>query len=154
LRWGSYRLRYVLGIVLALGGGLLVQLTSAYSLVALPTGLFVHVVGWCILPGIGWRRVVGATVGTFLSMLMLNGASSVVFLAAGLAAWLFLRERPLVSYSVLVLPALAAFVLMQSFADYGWSGLVLSVAVAVLVGAAWLGWLLAAISRPRRPATR
>src|SRR5690606_22304476 len=119
-----------------------------------PVGLFVLVVGWCILPGIGWRRVIGAAVGTFTAMLMLNGASSAVFLAAPLAAWLFLRERPLVSYPVLALPVLAAFALMQSFADYGWSGLVLTVSIAVLVGAAWLGRLLAAISRPRRPATR
>src|SRR5690606_9654793 len=120
LRWGSYRLRYVLGIVLALGGALLVQLTSAYSLVALPTGLFVHVVGWCILPGIGWRRVIGATVGTFLSMLMLNGATSVVFLAAAVAAWLFLRERPLLSYAAVLVPVVASFGLAQFFADYGW----------------------------------
>ena len=150
LRWGSYRSRLIIGLVLAFVGGLIIQLTSAYSLVALPSGVLLHVVGWCILPGIGWRRVLGATLGALSSIMMLNGASSTVFLAVALGAWLFLRQRPLVSYLVLVIPAITAYLLSQQFAEYGSSLLVLSVGAVTIVGAAWLARSLAVITRPQR----
>ena len=148
LRWGSYRSRLIIGLVLAFVGGLIIQLTSAYSLVALPSGVVLHVVGWCILPGIGWRRVLGATLGALSSILMLNGASSTVFLAIALAAWLFLRQRPLVSYLVLLIPAIAAYLLSQQFEQYGSGAFVLSVGVVTIVGSAWLARSLAVITRP------
>ena len=147
LRWGTYRMRLVAGLTLAFAGAAVVQLTSAYSLVALPTGVFVLVVGWCILPGIGWRRVLAATVGAFTSMLLLNGAAAIVFLTAPLGAWLLLRQRPPLSYLVLVVPALVAFVLAQRFAQYGSSVLVLTIAALAIAGSAWLARALAGISR-------
>lgn len=148
LRWGSYRSRLTIGLVLVFAGGLILQFTSAYSLVALPAGILLHVVGWCILPGIGWRRVLGAALGTLSSIMMLNGASSTVFLAAALAAWLFVRQRPLVSYLVLVIPAITAYLLSQQFSQYGSGALVLSIGAATLIGAAWLARSLAVITRP------
>ncbi len=140
-------MRLVSGLFLVFAGAAIVQLTSAYSLLALPTGVFVLVVGWCILPGIGWRRVLAATVGALTAMLLLNGAAAIVFLTAPLGAWLFLRQRPLLSYLVLVIPAMVAYVLAQEFAQYGWGGLVLSIAAVALAGSAWIARALAGISR-------
>ena len=147
LRWGTYRLRLIAGLALLYSGAVIVQLTSAYSLIALPSGLLVLVVGWCILPGIGWRRVVGAAVGAFSAMLMLNGAAALVFLVAPLAAWLFIRQRPALSYLVLVIPAFTSYLLAQSFAQYGWGFLILSIGIAAVAGSAWLARALAVISR-------
>lgn len=154
LRWGSYRTRIVLGLALAFSGGLIIQLTSAYSLVALPAGVTLHVAGWCILPGVGWRRVLGAALGTLSSIMMLNGASSTMFLSVVLAAWLLVRQRPLLSYLTLAIPAIAAYFLSQQFAQYGSSVLVLSVGAATLIGAAWLARSLAVITRPQQRKSR
>ena len=154
LRWGSYRLRYLAGLGLAISGGLLVQVTSTYSLGVLPIGLFLHILGWCILPGIGGRRVLAAAFSALTTILLLNGATSIVFLVMPLAAWLFLRQRPILSYSVLAIPVVSAYILAQAFPDYGWGALVLSFALAMLAGAAWLGRSLAVISRQRTAKSR
>lgn len=154
LRWGSYRLRYLAGLGLAIAGGLLVQVTSTYSLGVLPIGLFLHILGWCILPGIGWRRVLAAAFSALTTILLLNGATSMVFLIMPLAAWLFLRQRPIASYSVLLVPAISAYILSQVFSEYGWGVLVLTIALVVLAAAAWLGRSLAVISRQRPAKSR
>lgn len=154
LRWWTYRGRYLAGLAGILGGALLVQLTSAYSLGVLPVGLFLHIAGWCILPAIGWRRVLASGVSALLTIVLLNGAPSVVFLAIPLAAWLFVRQRPLVSYLVLALPILASLPLAQLFPDYGWGVAVLSIAGVLLAAAAWLARALAAKSRQRPARTR
>lgn len=149
LRWGRYRTRLALGVSLAFVGGFLVQFTSAYSLVALPVGLAIHVLGWCILPGIGWRRVLGSAVSALAMIALLNGAGATWFLAFPLAAWLLLRQRPPISYVTLVLPVIAMFLLAELFPEYGYSIIVLAIATAVLVGAAWLARGLAVIVRAR-----
>lgn len=154
LRWSSYRTRYLAGLSLAVVGGLIVQVTSTYSLGVLPIGLFLHILGWCILPGIGWRRVIGAAISALTTILLLNGATSMVFLTMPLAAWLFLRQRPLASYAALIVPAIAAYILAQAFPEYGWGALVLAIAGIVLAGAAWLGRSLAVISRRRTAKSR
>ncbi|MEO6942438.1 MAG: hypothetical protein ABI238_07480 [Terrimesophilobacter sp.] len=146
LRWGNYGLRLLAGIALIFIGGALIQFTSAYSLVVLPVGLFAHVVGWCIIPGIGWRRVLGAAVSAVTMILLLNGAPGTVFLVLPFACWLLIRQRPLLSFSTLVVPLIASYLLAQVFPDYGWGVIVLSLAGAVLVGAAWLARSLAAMS--------
>lgn len=138
LRWGGYRLRYSGGLALMLAGGLTVQLTSAYSLIALPIGLFIHVLGWCILSSIGWRRVVSALASLFVMMVLLNGSSATVFLAVPLFGWLLCRERPLWSYLVLPIPLLASIPLVRVFPEYGDYPLLVAIMIAVLVLSAWL----------------
>jgi hypothetical protein len=146
LRWGSYRTRYLAGVPLIFVGGMLIQLTSTYSLLVLPLGLLAHITGWCILPGIGWRRILGAGIGALSMIVLLNGAPSVAFLAFPLAAWLLIRQRPLLCYVALVVPPLIGFLLAQVYPDYGWGVVVLSIAGAAIVAAAWLARSLAAIS--------
>ncbi|GAA3732974.1 hypothetical protein GCM10022239_06620 [Leifsonia bigeumensis] len=151
-RWGSYRGRYLGGLTLAFTGGLLIQLTSTYSLGVLPIGIFLHVAGWCILPGVGWRRVLASGASVLVMIILLNGAQATPFLAVTLAAWLLVRQRPLVSYLTLALPPVGGLLLAQMFPDYGWGAVVLPVAGALLAGAAWLGRSLAAM-RGRNTAT-
>lgn len=147
LRWGSYVTRQILGICLIFAGGLVVQLTSAYSLIVLPLGLAAHIFGWLILPAIGWRRVFGAVAGSLAVIVLLNGASATWALAFPLAAWFLIRQRPVLSYLALVLPVGTMFVLEQLYPDYGWGVIVLSIAGVVVSGAAWLGRTLVATSR-------
>jgi hypothetical protein len=154
LRWGSYRGRYLAGLALILVGAVVVQLTSAYSLMVLPLGLLLHITGWCIVPGIGRRRVSAAAASALMMVVLLNGALATAFLAIPLAAWLFVRQRPLVSYVVLAIPLLASIPLAQLFPDYGWGAVVLPIAGALLAGAAWLGRSLAAMSGRSPAATR
>lgn len=154
LRWGSYRGRYLGGLALAFVGGLLIQLTSTYSLVVLPIGFFLHVVGWCILPGVGWRRVLGSAASALIMIVLLNGAQATPFLAATLAAWLLVRQRPLISYTVVAIPPVGGLLLAQAFPDYGWGVVVLPIAGALLAAAAWLGRSLAAMSRRSTATTR
>jgi hypothetical protein len=154
LRWGTYRGRYLAGLALAFAGGLLVQVTSTYSLAVRPVGLFLHITGWCILPGVGWRRVLGAAVSALTTIVLLNGAPATGFLAIPLLAWLLLRRRPLASYLAVVIPPFAGFLLAQYFPDYGWSGVVLPIAGAALVGAAWLGRWIATMSAGSSAPTR
>jgi len=152
LRWGSYRGRCLGGLGLAFAGGLLIQLTSAYSLGVLPIGIFLHVAGWCILPGIGWRRVLAAGVSALMMIVLLNGAQATPFLAVTLAVWLLVRQRPVLSYVVVAIPPVGGLLLAQVFPDYGWGVVVLPIAGALLAGAAWLARSLAAMSRTS-PAT-
>lgn len=154
LRWGSYRLRYLIGLALILGGGLLVQLASAYSLWALPVGLFLHITGWCILPGIGRRRVLASGVSALMTIVLLNGAAATGLLAIPLAAWFLVRQRPLRSYVVLAVPLLASIPLAQLFPDYGWGAIVLPIAGVVVGAAAWLGRSLAAMPGKSPASTR
>lgn len=154
LRWGSYRSRLLAGVCLIFAGGILLQLTSAYTLMVLPIGLLIHSAGWCILPGIGWRRVVGAAASAMTMIVLLNGAPSTVFLVVPLAAWLVVRLRPLLSYSTLIIPLITSWFLAQLFPDYGWSVIVLLVAGTALIGAAWLSRILAAVSGARSGVSR
>lgn len=146
LRWGTYSARYLAGIALIFVGGILVQFTSTYSLLILPIGLLAHITGWCILPGVGGRRVLGAGVGAITTILLLNGAPATVFLVLPLTVWLLLRQRPLLSYTAVVIPPLASILLSQFFPDYGWGVIVLSLSGTVLVASAWLARSLAAMS--------
>jgi hypothetical protein len=138
LRWGSYRGRYIGALALVLGGGILVQTGSVYLPQVMLVGMGAHLVGWWILPGRGWRRVIVSLPSLTTVMLILNGAAAMVFLLIPLAGWLWLRHRPLRAYPVLVLPAVAAYLLTLNFAQYGSGALVLLISGAVVVGSAWL----------------
>lgn len=146
LRWGNYRGRYIAGIALIFVGAALIQLTSTYSLLVLPLGVLAHITGWCILPGIGWRRILASGVGALTAIVLLNGAPATVFLAFPFAAWLLLRQRPALAYLTLVVPLAVSFLLSQYFPDYGWGVVVLSIAGVGLIATAWLARSLAAMS--------
>jgi hypothetical protein len=138
IRWGTYRGRYVAALALILGGGILVQTGSVYLPQVMLAGMGAHLVGWWILPGRGWRRVIVSLPSLTTVMLILNGAAAMVFLVIPLSGWLWLRHRPLPAFAVLVFPAAAGYLLTLNFAQYGSGALVLLICGAVVIGSAWL----------------
>ena len=142
-RWGGYRSRYGAGLSLLLAGGLLVQSGSVYAPGLMLIGMVAHLIGWWLVPGRGWRRIIVSVPSLTTVMLILNGAAAMVFLVVPRAGWLWLRQRPARSYLVLVFPALSSYVLSLFFAQYGSGALVLFVSGLVIAGSAWLARFLA-----------
>jgi hypothetical protein len=147
LRWGGYRTRYLLALVLIVAGALLVQAGSAYAGYFIGIGFGAHVVGWLILPSRGVRRVIIAVPSAICASAPLIGSLATVLLVLCLLAWLWARQRPALSYIVLVFPLFCGVVLHQIYPQYGDGGIVVAVSLAVLVGSAWLASLIARTRR-------
>jgi hypothetical protein len=143
LRWGGYRARYLTAVALLLAGGLLVQASSFYSQQFLVVGAAAHLAGWWILPGRGWRRLWASIPSVFVMILLLTGGPSFAALVIPLAGWLWLRQRPGLSYLALIAPVAAGILLGQAFPQYGSGGIVVTISTLVMVGSAWLARLLA-----------
>jgi hypothetical protein len=142
LRWGTYRLRYPLAIGLLLTGGLVVQAASVYAGYFLGIGFAAHIAGWLVLPARGPRRVIVALPSAICAAAPLIGSLGTVLVAVCLLCWLWTRQRPLISYPVLLLPIVSGTVLAQLYPQYGDGGIVVSVTLAVLIGSAWLAsWI-------------
>lgn len=144
LRYGSYRVRLVVAVTLLYGGGIALQLTSAYTLPIAVIGFVASVAGWVVVPASGWRRCVAVAPGVFGAAALLSGAASASLVAVSIAAWLFVRRRPAVTWAVLVLPIVAGVVLGGVYTQYG-----AGVEVAIVMGAVSIGstWLAALVSR-------
>jgi hypothetical protein len=149
LRWGAYRPRYVATVSLLLAGGLLLQAGSAYSEQFIVLGFAAHVAGWLILPGRGARRAsVALPSALVVGSLLLGGVTSIL-LAIPLAFWLYLRQRPALSYIATLLPIGSGLVLSAFFPEYGHGGIIVSVSLVVIVAAAWIARSIAR-TRPNR----
>jgi len=153
LRWGGYRARYLAALVLLVAGALLVQLGSVYTLFFLGGGVAAHVVGWVILPGRGTRRAIVAVPSALGAAALLIGSMGAVLAVLPLLAWLWTRERPLLAWTVAVLPVVAGLALAQAFPQYGSGVIVVAIALGVVVGSAWLARAIA-IARRRTAAGR
>ena len=66
----------VAALALVLGGGILVQTGSVYLPQVMLIGMGAHLLGWWILPGRGWRRVIVSLPSLTTVMLILNGAAA------------------------------------------------------------------------------
>jgi hypothetical protein len=143
LRWGGYRFRYISAIALLISGGLLVQATSAYATYLLYIGMAAHLLGWWIVPGRGWRRFWMSLPSALVMLVLLTGGPSSAALVVPLAGWLYVRQRPARCYPVLLAPFAAGVILGQAFPDYGYGVIVVTIALAALVGSAWLARLIA-----------
>ncbi|CAN5140197.1 hypothetical protein BH09ACT1_BH09ACT1_27190 [soil metagenome] len=148
LRWGSYRMRYVAAVVLILGGALVVQPTSVYSGYLFEIGVPAQILGWLIIPSRGSRRAWAALPSALCSCALLIGSAGTFALIIPLLAWLFVRQRPGLSYLVVLLPVVSAFVLLELYPQYGEGTIVVIVSFLAVVGSAWLARVIAA-SRPR-----
>jgi hypothetical protein len=104
----------------------------------LTLGLAAHVAGWLVLPARGGRRVVIAVPSAICAAGPLIGSLGSVLVVVCLVGWLWARQRPALSYLVLVFPVLSGIVLDQLFPQYGHGAVVVGVTAAVVVGAAWL----------------
>lgn len=139
LRYGRYRSRYPGAVLLLFAGGIALQFTSVYTLGIGLAGLIATIAGWILIPAPGWRRALVTGPALLGVASLLAGAQSAVLVTLTLAAWLFVRMRPLRSFVVVVLPALASFWLGQFYPQYG-SGVIIATVMGVSVAAsAWLG---------------
>jgi hypothetical protein len=156
LRWGAYLDRYVLGLALILGGGLGLQGGNPRVLPLLLAGTVLHATGWAILPAAGWRRVLGAIVGTAQLWLLLIGPPAAWTFVLPFLAWLVVRHRPGRSYVTVLFPLATGILLPQLGTEYTFMPVALPVALAVVIGSAWLGSFIArsapAANRPHAEA--
>lgn len=147
LRWGRYRPRYVAAVTLIVAGALVIQSGSAYADYLLLIGMLAHIAGWLILPARGARRAAIAVPSALMVGALLIGSLAAVLLVAPLVGWLYLRQRPPLSYLVTVLPVASGVVLAQLYPQYGDGGIVVGVSLVVITGAAWIARSIAG-SRP------
>ena len=152
LRWGGYRGRYLAALVLLVAGALLVQLGSVYTLSFLGGGIAAHIAGWVVLPGRGGRRAIVAVPSTLGAAALLIGSMGAVLAVLPLLAWLWTRERPPLAWAVAVLPVVAGLALAQAFPQYGSGVIVVTIALVVVVGSAWLARAIA-VARQRSSRT-
>ena len=150
LRFGTHRVRLALSVALLYVGGILLQLTSAYTLLIGMLGLAASIAGWCLVPSPGWRRSLAVAPAILGVVGLIGGAAIGALLSLTLAGWLFVRLRPVVSYIVLVIPIIASIALAQLFPDYGSGVIVATLIGAVVAVSAWLGWCIALAYETRR----
>lgn len=149
LRWGGYRLRYSLAITLILAGGLVVQAGSVYAPQLITIGIAAHIAGWLVLPARGARRASVAVPSALLVGALLFGTAASILLVAPLAFWLYLRQRPALSYLALLLPFASGVILTQLYPQYGHGEIVVFVSLGVIVASAWMARSIAR-TRPLR----
>lgn len=137
LRWGDYGTRLWGGLALILGGGVAIAGSDTYVLLLLLAGTVAHVVGWCILPSAGWRRVVAVGPATLSMWLLLPGPRWLVVLLIPYLAWLLVRHRPPLAWLTGILVLAGAIVLGQLYSAYADMLLALAIEFAILVGSAW-----------------
>lgn len=147
LRWGAELDRRVLGLALIVGGGLGFQGSGPYVLWLLLVGAVLHGTGWAILPSDGWRRVVAGCVSTAVIVLLVAGPQALWLLAASYAGWLLVRRRPLRSWLTVALPLASGILLANLVREYSGMPWALGIQLAVVVGSAWLGALIAPSAR-------
>lgn len=147
LRWGSYRVRYLGSVALVVGGALVVQAGSSQAEYLLSIGFIAHIVGLLVLPARGLRRASVALPSALMVSALLLGTVPSILLAGALACWLYLRQRPALSYLATLLPLVSGLVLAQFFPTYGNGMTVVGVSLVVVVLAAWIARSIAR-SRP------
>lgn len=154
LRWGGYRLRYAASVALLFVGGLLIQLGSTYTLYFLVLGVLAHAAGWTIAPGRGGRRLIVAIPSLIAVSAPLIGSLGTALLVICLASWLWLRERPPITYLSCLLPVATGALMARLYPQYGDGGIVVGCCLVTLVGAAWIARALAPASDRRRTSSR
>ena len=155
LLWGGYRTRYLVGLSIIVLGIAATLLASTFSLWFLLIGPLVHLVGWLVMPGALWRRLVVAIPCLVSALVLLAGPDFLGVFAVLLAGWLLVRHRPLLSYLVLVLPIAASWVLHAALSNYGQSWIGIGSELLATIVAAWLArWLAIAQFRGRVRAGR
>ena len=144
LRWGTYRGRYLAGLLLIVGGAIQLQGSNTRTLPLLLIGTTAHAVGWSIMPAIGWRRMLAILPATAQIWLLLTGPASVWMLIVPYLCWLLVRHRPLASYVTVLFPLANGFIVPQFFMEYSGMPQALVISMFVFVASAWLARVIAA----------
>ncbi len=150
LRWGSYRGRLAGGFWLILSGGVAIAGSDTFALWLLWIGTIAHLVGWCILPAAGWRRLVAVVPSTVAMWLLLPGPRYLVVLVIPYLAWLLVRHRPPLAYVTAIFVLAGAVLLGQVFTAYRDMLPALTIEFAIMAGSAWVARTIRPIV-PRRP---
>lgn len=153
-RWGNYRARYAIGLTLIVLGVLATNFTSTYSLFFLAIGPPLQVLGWLVLPGALWRRLIVLVPSLLSSILLLGGAHFNGVFALLLACWLLVRHRPLLSYLALIPSIAMSFLLKDTLNNYDQNWVGYLVGFATTAAASWFAWWLAGWSAGHRPGHR
>lgn len=147
LRWGGYGPRYLAGLALIVAGLVCVQGTNANFNLPMGLGSLAHALGWWIVPGSGWRRVVAVGPSLLGVFVLLIGPAGVGILVLPLAAWLFVRQRPARSFLVLVPVVAVGLALRLVFDEYAGMLPALAIEGAVVAAAAWFARGIAGVRR-------
>lgn len=143
LRWGTYRGRYLAGLLYISSGIIILLSTNTYTIGFLLLGTITHTAGWFILPATGARRLIAFGPSLIASFLLLTGPQILFAMAVVLLGWLLVRERPLRSYAVLVLPVVAGIIMANDFHSNHDEPLAFAIESVVVAGSAWLARFLA-----------
>jgi hypothetical protein len=156
LRWGSWAGRSWGGLTLIVGGGVAIAGTNANTPWLAAAGVVAHVIGWCILPSRGWRRLAAVLPSTFAMALLLAGPTYLTTLVVPFLGWLLVRHRPLRVWPIAAFVIAAGVVLARIYPDYSGMLPALGVQAGVMAGAAWAARAVdaATSSRPRRTLRR
>ena len=142
---GGYRARYLAGLAAVVLGVAATNLTSTYSLWFLRIGPAVQLVGWLVLPGALWRRLVVIVPGLVAGLVLIGGPDFAGAWVVLLAGWLLVRHRPLRGYLAVLPLVVTVFLLKFTLSEYSQNWLGLLVGATVTVGSAWAAAWLASI---------
>lgn len=137
LRLGTYRERTWGGPLLIVAGGVAIAGANTFTLWLLFAGLVVHLAGWCIMPSVGWRRVVVLAPSTLAMVALLAGPQFLGALVIPFIGWLLVRHRPARSYPTLTFVLAGAIVLATIYNQYADMPMAMVIESAILVGSAW-----------------
>ncbi len=153
--WGRPRARYLTGLGLIMLGVAATVFTSTYSMFFLLIGPSLHLLGWLLMPGALWRRLVVLLPCLLAGLTLLGGPDFAGAFAVLLAGWLLVRNRPLVAYPVLLLPIGASFLIKAFLHGYAQNWVGDLVGTVTVIASAWLAWWLAGwpVGRRRGPGT-
>ena len=141
--WGNSRARYLTGLTLIMLGVAATNFTSTYSLIFLLIGPSLQLLGWLVMPGALWRRLVVLVPCLLAGLTLLGGPDFAGAFAVLLAGWLLVRHRPLPSYLVLVLPIGVSFLIKAFLHGYAQNWVGDLVGTATVIASAWLAWWIA-----------
>lgn len=140
--WGHSRERSVAGIALIFLGVGATSLSSTYSLWFLAIGPVVQAIGWLMLPGALWRRLLVLVPCLLAGVILLGGVDFMGAFAVLLGGWLLVRNRPVPAYVALLLPIAASIGSKFWLHHYGQNLPALGIGTLATVVGAWLAaWM-------------
>ncbi len=153
LAWGLYSDRWMMGLVLIVGGLVHLQAARTENLLPLIVGSAAHMIGWLIMPATAWRRIVPLVPSTLVVWLLLTGPQFAITLSVTFAGWLIVRHRPWRSALALGPVLLCGLLTASMFREYDGMLAAIAITAVVLVVSAWWARALAqpGVSIPPHP---
>ncbi|NEM92213.1 hypothetical protein [Galbitalea soli] len=142
LRWGSYRGRYLGGLLFIIAGYVLLDGSNTYTVPFLLLGTVLNVTGWLVLPAVGARRLAIVGPALVFQWILLTGPQSVVVMVVPFLGWLLVRQRPALSYLSALLVVAVGIACANVFTTSQGEAASYGITAASVVAAAWLGrWI-------------